>query len=253
MKNKFKLVLSITLTFLFTNFLAPAFSKYSSKPLFIEISTQWCGACKVLKPTLEELKREYGSEVTFITLDATNEETLKEADKIAEGLGITDFFNNSKNAFPRIGIFCSSSNSPDHNLLGARGKEEYTNILNELIYGRNACSLPESNYDKIADSEQQRPKEIVTNERPELIVNSGRPDELSFWRVGEQIPISAYFQFVRLPKCEGNALVCANYSSNSPNSSKNKNEDGSSFKPWDPNATRNEKGFDSVEITKIKG
>lgn len=244
---------------------------YSAKPLFVEISTEWCGACKILKPTIEDLKREYGGLVNFVTLDATSDETLTDANRIAASLGISDFFNNNKNAFPRIGVFCSNSFSPDHNLLGARGKQEYKTILDEIVY-KGACNIESNADEETASSEENRPDEAdfteisgnrpeeptypeilgdrpsepILSGRPDEPTLSGRPNELSFWQVGEPIPLYAYFQFVRLPECTGGTILCANHNAQGGNIQAIPSTEPI-FKPFNPNATRNEKELDSVK------
>jgi len=225
------------------------------KPLFIEISTQWCFACKIVKPIVEELQKEYSSEVDFVLLDLTNEETTKEAEQIASNYGITDLFNSNRNAFPTIIIVPTNTSEPQI-LLGARGKEAYTGILNNLL---GVTTIANNNTDKPEESntnetnsgrpdeiqpQDGRPQESNPPERPIEIASSGRPPEITFWAVGQQVPISAYYQFLVLPECSGsNNTIC----SNNINGRKPKNNSNSQttpiFKPWTPNATRDEKGL----------
>lgn len=238
-------------------YLKNCFAESLTNPIFVEISTQWCGACKILKPTIEELKKEYAGKVTFLLLDATSETSLIEASKIAQVYGISEFFNNNKNAFPRVGIFCSNSSIPDNNILGAYPKESYTTPLNEIL-NRTSCNLHTNNTQtETADSGQtrppqpnypeiigERPSEPSFSDRPALPVISERPEELSFWQIGQTIPLYAYFQYFKFPECTGNQnIVCANYSNEKNTIPDNK----PTFTPWDSNATRNEKGFDSLK------
>lgn len=249
-------LLTVILTFGLT---LPSKSFFAGNPVFVEISTEWCGACKMLEPVIEELKKEYAGQITFLKLDATNEESILASQAIAREYGVEEFFNNSRDAFPRVGIFCSNSELPDHNLLGYRPAESYREILSALASDGGICSLSDSATPKQADLGPGRPEDpkypIVEGGRPEAPVIdgrpvspnlAGRPKELSFWLAGEPIPFYAYFQFLAFPKCTADSnIVCSNYD-DLENSSDSKN-DKPKFKPWDPNATRNEKGFDSLK------
>ena len=227
------------------NLMAFAESSSEEKPLVVEITTDWCFACKLLKPIMEEIKNEYSGKVIFISLNLTNEETTKEAERLASEYGISEFFKNNKNAFPRVGIFCSTSLYPEKNILGAAAKEVYRESLNNLL--TNRCTLL-GNFN-IADSSDGRPQEAefieVASSRPDLpaylerpkeMNSSGRPNELTFWTVGQQIPQFAYNYFWVLPQCGGqNQYICSNQAGQT--------NSKPVFKPWTPDATRNEKGF----------
>jgi len=246
------LAISLILTVSFPN------SSYalSDNPIFVEISTQWCGACKMLEPTIEQLKGEYGGKVTFLKLDATNEETVLASIAIAEQYGVAEFFLNNRDAFPRVGIFCSTSSIPDHNLLGARSLDSFKEILNGLALEGGLCSLSDSATPKQADLGPGRPGEPeyeevnsgrpdipLLSDRPQLPEITGRPAELSFWQAGSSIPFYAYFQFWVLPECTGNSnIICSNHGLQ-----ENNNQDIPVFKPWNPNTTRNEKEFNGLK------
>lgn len=222
-------------------------SSYSSqgKPLLVEVSTSWCFACKLLKPTIEQLKSEYGSQVEFILLDASNEETSKFAAQIAEEYGITDFFNKNKNAFPTVGIISPGGNV-EKIILGAHDKITYSEVLNNLLGITSVVSN-----EKAQDIPEERPETPIISERPPLanildrpleIISSGRPPELTFWSVGQQMPTSAYFNYLVLPKCSANNnVLCSNITT--PFNKAQDKQDIPVFKPWTANATRDEKGL----------
>lgn len=220
-------------------------SSYSSqgKPLLVEVSTNWCFACKLLKPTIEQLKSEFGSQVEFILLDASNEETSKIAAQTAEEYGITDFFNNNKNAFPTVGIISPLGNV-EKIILGAHEKIAYSEVLNNL-FGITSVASNEKAKD------EETPEIPVISERPPLanildrpleIISSGRPPELTFWSVGQKIPTSAYSNYLVLPKCSANNnVLCSNITT--PFNKAQDKQDVPVFKPWTANATRDEKGL----------
>lgn len=226
-------------------------SSYSSqgKPLLVEVSTSWCFACKLLKPTIEQLKSEYGSQVEFVLLDASNEETIKGAQLIAEEYGITDFFNKNKNAFPTVSIISPLGNV-EKIILGAHDKIAYSEVLNNLL-GITPIASNEKNEKEEESNPEGRPETPVISERPPLpnildrsleTLSSGRPPELTFWSVGQQIPTSAYFNYLVLPKCSANNnILCSNITT--PFNKAQDKQDVPVFKPWTANATRDEKGL----------
>ncbi|MBI3590874.1 MAG: hypothetical protein HY094_05790 [Candidatus Melainabacteria bacterium] len=229
------------------------------KPLFVTITTDWCFACKYLEPTVEELKREYGGQITFVKLDASSEQSISQAQLIAQSYGIAEFFNNNRNAFPRVAIYCPGGLSPTKNLLGANKIENYRGILDDLLLNQNKICNIDGRPPSSADSGQDRPNEPKQTEvivgrpdepsllldRPKEALASGRPPELTFWTIGQPIPYYAYYQYLSLPKCSGtNQIICSNQTDTYAGS--NQPVQGPVFKPWDPNATRNEKGFNAV-------
>lgn len=42
----------------------------SEKPVLVDVSTEWCGPCKMLAPVIDELAREYDGKVKITKLDA---------------------------------------------------------------------------------------------------------------------------------------------------------------------------------------
>ena len=178
----------------------------------------------------------------------TNEDTTKEAEQIASDYGVLEFLNNNRNAFPRVGIFCSSSLSPEKNILGAAAKEVYKESLDSLVASAS-CALSgnfaiansdgrpiESEFIEIAGSRPDLPAFL---ERPREMDSSGRPNELTFWTVGQQIPQLAYSYFWVLPQCGSSSqYICSNQ--------QGQTDSKPVFKPWTPDATRNEKGFKFV-------
>ena len=245
-----KIIITIFLIVLMTiqnGLTSKAFASHD-KPLVVEITTDWCFACKLLKPIMEEIKNEFSGQVTFISLNLTNEDTTKEAERIAAENGVLEFLNNNKNAFPRVGIFCSNTSVPEKNILGSATKETYKTALDGLL-ASYTCSL--SNNFTVADSNIGRPEEAefieiagsrpdvpAFLERPREMNSSGRPDELTFWTYGQQVPTIAYLQYWVLPQCAGsNQYICGIQAAK---------DTKPVFKPWTPDATRNEKGFKFV-------
>ena len=62
------------------------------KPVVVDIYADWCAGCKKIKPTLEALKKEYGSDATFVVFDVTDKAKIKESEAKAKELGLSDVF-----------------------------------------------------------------------------------------------------------------------------------------------------------------
>lgn len=235
-----------------------------SRPMFVEISTDWCHACNILRPTIEQLRLEYGSQVNFVRLNLSNEATRAQASIIAANLGITNFLISNSRAFPTVGILCSSNTRADKLIIGANNKAVYTSALNNLI-AHGSCDLLDSQ--EIADDTDGRPEEAEFEEdysdgRPEVAEStgrptkngsSGRPNELHFWGINETIPLYAYYNRMLFPRCSGDInVICSNNFEPginiAVNSTGNSGTTTPTFKP--PSGTRDEKGFSSGSIAK---
>ncbi len=47
----------------------------SEKPVFVDFWAEWCGPCRIVSPTVEELSKEYNDKVNFVkvNVDENNE------------------------------------------------------------------------------------------------------------------------------------------------------------------------------------
>jgi thiol-disulfide isomerase/thioredoxin len=248
-------------------FIRPQYSSAIDKgydgqtPLFAVISTEWCYGCRWLEPIVEQLKREYAGRITFVKLDATNNDTVYYSQKVASDYGILEFFNNNRNAFPRIAIYCPGALSPDINQLGAMPVDHYRKVLDEMLLNSDKACAFQNGRPQIANNGDERPEEskdttaeagrpdtVNPPERPLEIAGSGRPDELRFWTYGQPMPLSAYLlsKALVLPECTSPDQVLCYNGNTIQNGSPNIGE-GKIFKPYDPNATRNEKEFNNIK------
>lgn len=261
-----------TLVWLLTVALLLTFSSLSSKaidhgydgqtPLFVTISTDWCFACKLLEPVVEQLKQEYSGRVTFVKLDVTSDESLFYAQRLAEDYGIIEYFNGNRNVFPRVAVYCPGGLSPTKSYLGAQKAELFRRELDDLLQNtETACSIngrpmvasngPERPTEpNQAEEIYGRPDEPEPLDRPAEVIGSGRPTELKFWTFGQPMFISDYIyaKTLVLPKCTSpDQVLCYNGSGvREINSSDSKPP----FIPYNPNATRDEKAFASGTITR---
>ncbi|MGB3641115.1 MAG: thioredoxin domain-containing protein [Rivularia sp. (in: cyanobacteria)] len=62
------------------------------KPVVVDIYADWCAGCKKIKPTLEALKKEYGSTANFVVFDVTDKTTTEASTAKAKELGLEDVF-----------------------------------------------------------------------------------------------------------------------------------------------------------------
>ncbi len=226
----------------------------NDKPLFVIISTDWCFACKLLHPVINELVAQYSGQVNFLSLDASSDETIVASRQIAAQYGLAAYFDSNRNIFPRVGILCPGATVPDKAIIGADAKQVYVDAINSFILNPNKiCNLngrpaevangpDRPNEPEMPEIIGSRPDTPNFLDRPNELISSGRPNELSFWSAGQPIPWYAYYQYLLISKCSSdNNVICAN--NFTVNTQDAKNNNGPAFKPYNPNATRNEKGL----------
>ena len=256
-KNTIKLFAVIFLLFGFftlTTIRTNAEYQSSDKPLFVIVSTDWCYACKILHPVINELESQYNGQVNFLHLNASNDDAVNNSRLIAAQYGLAAYFDSNRNVFPKVGILCPGSTIPEKIIIGANNKETYIDAINTFILDPNKICNVNGRPQETANgpnrpNEPQSPEVIGGrpdtpnfSDRPNETIGLGRPNELSFWTAGQPIPMYAYYQYLIIPQCSGNNnLLCSN--GTSLNNQSVKNSGGSIFKPYDPNATRNEKGY----------
>ncbi len=255
--NKFTIKLLVAFFLFSALFLSNNFqvnAESSDKPLFVIVSTNWCYACKILHPVIDELEAQYAGQVTFLHLDASDEAAVNASRQVAAQYGLAGYFDANRNVFPKVGILCPGSVIPDNVIIGASPKQTYIDAINTFILNTSKiCSINGRPIEAINGPDRPDEPEIpevaggrpdipILSERPEEAVSSGRPKELSFWNVGQPIPTYAYYQYLILPKCSsGNNVVCSN---NVSVGLQNINDSSQPvFKPYNPNATRDEKGW----------
>ena len=52
--------------------------KSTEKPIVVDFWAEWCGPCKMTKPVLEKLAKEYGEQVEFLPINADNSREILE-------------------------------------------------------------------------------------------------------------------------------------------------------------------------------
>ena len=219
----------------------------SDKPLFVIVSTDWCSACKTLHPVINELEAQYNGQISFLHLDASNEETVNASRLVAAQYGLSAYFDSNRNVVPKVGILCPGATVPDKVIIGASPKGVYIDAINSFILAPNKiCSINGRPAETANDPNRPKEPEIpeIAGGRPDVPNISDRPNELSFWSIGQTIPLYAYYQYLLISKCSANNnVLCSNNISIDIQDVKNNSGPTSGWKPYDPNATRNEKGY----------
>ena len=142
MKKKIKILTLIVAILSLTLSLGIAQKVFADdNPIFVTITSDCCSTCQKLKPVVEDLEYEYGSQITFLTFNVSSRASLEEAKQIAEEHGISEFFNNNKNAVPKVGILCPGGKA-EKTFLGEIRKEVYEKAIDELLNDTTQlCSL----------------------------------------------------------------------------------------------------------------
>ena len=66
------------------------------RPIVVKIHADWCGSCRKLNPTWDELQTKYGDSVRFVLLDVTGKSDVEQSGIEADKLGIRAIFDRYK-------------------------------------------------------------------------------------------------------------------------------------------------------------
>ena len=80
------------------------------KPVFVELSADWCGACKMFDPIFTEVAEKYADQAQFLKIDVDNKEfaTLNKTHG-QEGIPATLFIKDGKVVDSRVGAYPKSA------------------------------------------------------------------------------------------------------------------------------------------------
>ena len=89
----------------------------SSTPVVVDFWAPWCGPCKIVSPTIEELAKDYEGKVSIGKLN------VDENTETAGQYGVM--------SIPTIMIF--KNGQPVKSMVGAQGKETYQRAIDEAL------------------------------------------------------------------------------------------------------------------------
>jgi thioredoxin 1 len=104
-----------TLTFTDDNFESEVLS--SDQPVLVDFWAPWCGPCKRLGPTIDELADEYHGRVKVGKLNTD------ENPNVAQSLGIS--------AIPTVMLFKDGQLTPNGRFVGLTPKERFAEVLDQ--------------------------------------------------------------------------------------------------------------------------
>lgn len=90
----------------------------SDKPVVVDFTAAWCGACQVMKPVFEEVASELGSQYTFVSLDVDKAEDVAQEQHI-KGIPAFLLFKNGKEV------------NGDNRMVGVVSKEDFKKTVEE--------------------------------------------------------------------------------------------------------------------------
>ncbi|RJX29959.1 MAG: thioredoxin TrxA [Oxalobacter sp.] len=74
----------------------------SDRPVLVDFWAEWCGPCKMIAPTLEEVAKEYGGKITIAKINVDNNQSVP-AKFGVRGIPTLILFKNGVAAAQKVG------------------------------------------------------------------------------------------------------------------------------------------------------
>jgi thioredoxin 1 len=91
----------------------------SDKPVIIDVSATWCGACRTMAPVFDEMSEEYQDTIQFAKMDIDSQQRL------AKKFGVK--------ALPTILFFKAGQKKPLMKHTGAMTKDEFEAQIKQFL------------------------------------------------------------------------------------------------------------------------
>lgn len=111
----------------------PLATQLQGKPIVVDIYASWCGGCKNIAPTLSQIRKQYGSKISFVVFDVTDSQKTQASMKMAAKLGLTGFFNANKSETSTVAIIDPATGKITKQFQNNANLSEYTSILDRSI------------------------------------------------------------------------------------------------------------------------
>jgi thiol-disulfide isomerase/thioredoxin len=66
----------------------PGICAKPAQPMAVLIAADWCGNCKVIKPKLKQAYKNFEGQMSFVSLDVTDDARFAQSQKLAVKLGV---------------------------------------------------------------------------------------------------------------------------------------------------------------------
>lgn len=109
--------------------------KAHTRPVVVDFWAPWCGPCRVTKPVLEKLAKEFDGKVDFWAVNADDNS------EVLQSLGIS--------GIPTLVIFNNNSSDEVGRVVGARPESLYRQMFTDLAEGRMPSIAGLSTFDRL--------------------------------------------------------------------------------------------------------